>query len=168
MNLNKLYDILDDTTVPLRHGEVVSEKTKDGIHVVQIDAMPHKDDPEAADLHKVDMILLSVGVHMGRAQERKAELVEFLKSFDDQAMLAGGPSYIHMGAAIGDQGAAFRLFALGQALDLWRVVTPKAFGMQGEEAERAAGLGYVLITGWRPETSEAPKPEAPKPEAPAA
>lgn len=158
MNTSKLYQILNETTVQLRKGEVVHgtpelvsainegrEELPGG--VVTIDAMPHES--EAGELKPIDCFFLTVGVDMAKAEARRAEFIDLLDNYPNAEELARGPSYIAVGAAIGDQGAAFQLFALGAALGLWSIITPGAFGLTGEEAQCAAGSGFIMITGYR-------------------
>lgn len=160
MDFDKLYKILNETTVQLRKGEVVhgDKHLVDAINegrdlkevaggVVTIDAMPPMS--AAPNLEKVDLEFLVIGVDKAKAEQRKAELIELLNNYPDPASLAGGPSYITVGGEIGDQGAAFQLFALGKVLGLWDVITPATFGMEGEEARRAAGSGFVMMTGYK-------------------
>jgi hypothetical protein len=161
MNFNRLYEILNETTVQLRKGEVIHgdkplvDAIKSGVEsdkltggVVTFDMMPSV--AEAADdLEKVDLEFLVIGVHKARAKQHRAELIGLLNTYPDPEQLAGGPSYITVGAEIGDQGAAFQLFALGKVLGLWDVITPAKFGMVGEEATRAAGNGFIMMTGYR-------------------
>lgn len=33
-------------------------------------------------------------------------------------------------------------------LDLWTVITPEALGIVGEEAQKLAGMGMVMISGF--------------------
>lgn len=161
MDLDRLYKILNETTVQLRKGEVIhgskplvdaikagaeSDKLPGG--VVTFDMMPSV--PEAADgLEMVDLEFLVIGVDKAKAEQHRAELVGLLNTYPYPESLAGGPSYITVGAEIGDQGAAFQLFALGKVLGLWGVITPATFGMTGEEAKRAAGSGYIMMTGYK-------------------
>ena len=44
-----------------------------------------------------------------------------------------GPSYIELGAWIGDQGLALALMGLGSALGIWGIITPQTLGIEGEE-----------------------------------
>lgn len=161
MNLDRLYKILNETTIQLRHGEVIhgtpelvdaikagNDLDKSPGGVVTFDMMPHKDEA-SSDLEKVDCHFLTIGVDKAKAEQHRAELVEILKTYPNPAELAGGPSYIAVGATIGDQGAAFQLFALGKALKLWDVITPKTFGMTGAQADQAAGVGYIMCSGWK-------------------
>lgn len=157
MDLKRLHEILVETTVQVRKGEVVhgdahlvqqvnEDKTElTGGGTVTFDLMPAESDLKPG-LEIVDLTLLKVGVDKERAEQHRDELVELLKQLP-QGQLAAGPSYIAVGAIIGDQGAAFQLFALGHVLKLWKVVTPKTLGITDpKEAEHAAGLGWVMIT----------------------
>lgn len=148
MNLDRLYKILSETTVQLRKGEPVTRGTiAPGIESVTLDFNP----PVAAarpDLEMVDLVLLVVGVDKVKAEEHKAELLEILATYPQPERLVGGPSYIEVGAEIGDQGAAFQLFALGKVLGIWGIVTPGVFGVSGEQALELAGSGMVMITGF--------------------
>lgn len=164
MDLKKLYEILNETTIQLRKGEVIhgtpelvdaikSAETPEDFGklpggVMSFDMMPHADEAKP-DLEKIDLHFLTIGVDKQKAEQRRAELVEILKTYPNPDELAGGPSYIAVGAAIGDQGAAFQLFALGQALNLWDVITPKKLGLEGALADQAAGVGYIMCTGYR-------------------
>lgn len=161
MNLERLYEILSATTVQLRKGAAVHgaahlvsalkegrDLSKELGGVLIIDAMPHESEAPP-EFEKVDLCLLTIGVRKAVAENHKAELIALLNNYPDPDSLAGGPSYITVGAEIGDQGAAFQLFALGKVLGLWDIITPALFGMKGEEATRAAGGGYIMITGFR-------------------
>lgn len=161
MDLRRLYEILGETTVQLRKGEMVHgdkhlvDAIKEGKEidklpggVVTIDAMPPLD--EAPDtLEKVDMEFLVIGVDKAAAEKHRAELVAILNTYPAPERLANGPSYIEVGAEIGDQGAAFQLFALGKVLGLWEVITPASMGMTGEMARQMAGNGFVMMTGFK-------------------
>lgn len=66
-----------------------------------------------------------------------------------------GPSYIHLGAWIGDQGVALRFMGLGAALGLWSIILPLDFlGISRDEAKEEdlkladimAGNGCVALT----------------------
>src|SRR4051812_6313773 len=123
MDLDRLYKILGETTVQLRKGDAVEGSPelvaafKAGETdtrnlpggVLEIYAMPHETEA-ATDLDKVDLVFLTIGVSRAKAQEHKAELITLLDSYPQPAQLAGGPSYVAVGAEIGDQGAAFQLF----------------------------------------------------------
>jgi hypothetical protein len=144
----RLYDILAQTTVLLRKGDVVTTRQEGPIEVVTIDAMPHTDEV-GPELEKVDCELVVIGVDKTEAEKIKPQLIAALADYPEPDRLAGGPSYIDVGAVIGDHGMAFQLFALGKVLGLWDVITPTRLGLSGEEARNLAGLGMVMMTGWK-------------------
>jgi hypothetical protein len=151
MNTDRLYEILRDCTIQLRTGETTTTEQLPGLTVHTINFNPHESEARP-DLEKVDLVLLKVGVDKAKAEGHKAELVSLLRRFPDPGMLRGGPSYIHMGGAIGDQGAAFQLFALGKVLKLWDIITPLTLGFDdGPDAIDMAGKGAVWISGFRGE-----------------
>jgi hypothetical protein len=150
MNLDRLYSILRDTTVQLRKGAEVEHERVGHVDVTHVWAMPHESEA-APDLVKVDCALLVIGVDKTRAEAHRAALVALLNEYPEPDRLAGGPSYIELGAALGDQGAAFQLFALGQVLGLWTVITPRALGFDDDASIREmARRGLVMISGYRP------------------
>ena len=62
--------------------------------------------------------------------------------------LAEGPSYIEMGAALGDQGLALMAIGLGELLGLWQAMTPAKMGISDPAmAAELAGRGMVMCTG---------------------
>ncbi len=170
MNIDRLYKILSETTVQLRKGEEIEGdpqlvdaiknfKKGDGVDKlpggsVHIYAMPHESQTNDG-IEKVDCHFITVGVDKAKAEAHKAELVAILKEWPSEAWgspvpkLEEGPSYIHVGGVIGDQGAAFQLFALGKVLGLWDIVTPAKFGITGPEASQMAGNGFVMMSGFR-------------------
>lgn len=148
MNLDRLYHILHDTTVQLRKGAEVEERRVGNVQVTEVYAMPHEAQAENS-IEKVDCHFIVVGVDKAKAKQYKNELIAILKTYPQPGRLAGGPSYIEVGAEIGDQGAAFQLFALGQVLGLWKVITPEKLNFTGPEAHQMAGLGFVMISGFK-------------------
>ncbi|MFL6728093.1 MAG: hypothetical protein ACJ8FS_16500 [Sphingomicrobium sp.] len=165
MDTAKLYDILRKTTGQLRKGEVYegspgmvayanagdfSEPAPGG--VLEIYDMPKDSDPGFDGLEKVDLHFVTIAVNKEEAEHQRDALVAVLDTWPDPERLAAGPSYIEVGGVIGDQGAAFELFALGKVLGLWSIITPETFGMTGAEARQAAGAGYIMCSGYRPTT----------------
>lgn len=153
MDKDRLYEILAETTVQLRKGAEEEEREAGPMRVVEVFAMPHE--AEAGEgIEKVDMELLVVGVDKAAAERRKADLLDVLRQYPQPDRLAAGPSYIEVGAQIGDQGAAFQLFALGKVLGLWDVMTPARFGLTGADARAMAGTGFVMMTGFHDPAAE--------------
>ncbi|OGN21397.1 MAG: hypothetical protein A2915_00975 [Candidatus Yanofskybacteria bacterium RIFCSPLOWO2_01_FULL_41_34] len=164
MNLDRLYQILRETTVQLRKGEEVEgdpklvdavKNFKEGDDIdklpggsIHIYAMPHESQAKNG-IEKVDLHFIVVGVDKAKAEQIKDELVAILKTYPQPERLAGGPSYIEVGGEIGDQGAAFQLFALGKVLGLWDIITPEKLGFTGPEASQMAGSGFVMMSGFR-------------------
>ncbi|MDP3947349.1 MAG: hypothetical protein Q8Q41_01505 [bacterium] len=164
MDFDRLYQILGETTVQLRKGKEIEGDTqlvealknfKEGDNVdnlpggsAHIYAMPHESQAKSG-VEKVDLHFLVVGVDKVKAEECKGELVAILKTYPQPERLASGPSYIEVGGEIGDQGAAFQLFALGKVLGLWDVITPEKLGFTGSEADNMAGMGFVMMSGFR-------------------
>lgn len=128
MNLDKLYQILRETTFQIRKVEEI------------------EDDQE---IEKVDCHFITVGVNKIKAEAYKDKLVAILKTYPRPERLAAGPSYIEVGGEIGDQGTAFQLFALGKVLGIWDVITPAKLGITGPEADQMAGMGLVMISGFK-------------------
>lgn len=164
MDTSKLYAILRETTVELRKGAVFegtpslvaqaeagAEKLRGG-GVLEIYAMPHVDEaPE--NIERVDVEFEVIGVDRDKAEARRGEFIALMDSYPQPERLAGGPSYIEVGAEIGSQSGAFQMFALGKVLGLWDIITPSKMGFAGEEARQMAGSGFIMITGYRPQTS---------------
>lgn len=145
-SIGKLHQILETCTVPLRKSSVVEQRETAGLQVTEINAMPHVD--ERPDLMAIDLDILVVGVNVTEAKKHRQALIAILEEWPNDS-LKSGPSYIDVGADLGDQGMAFQLFAMGEVLGLWRVITPTRLGLSGKDAEYAAGIGYVLIAGYK-------------------
>lgn len=160
MNLNRLYEILAETTTELRKGEVFEgtsslvEQAKAGTDelkgggTLEVYAMPHVDEAKPG-LEKVDVEFMVIGVDKAIAERHRGELVKLLNKYPNPERLAGGPSYIEVGGVLGSQSAAFQLFALGKVLGLWDVITPATMGFTGLEARDMAGKGFVMMSGFR-------------------
>jgi hypothetical protein len=143
MNLNQLCAILDECTVELRNGPEMHEREEGTAPQIFMNG-------GRADLEEVDLWFLVVGVDKARAQARKAQLKELLKTYPEPAVLTGGLfSYITVTLEIGDRSAVFRLFALGKVLGLWDVITPVTLGLHEERAHDAAGRGFVMCAGFQ-------------------
>src|SRR4051794_4650173 len=117
MNTDRLYEILRDTTTELRKGRVFEgapslveqagrgDDELIGGGVLEVYAMPHVNEAPPG-IVKVDVIFEVIGVDKQRAEQHRAELIALLNDYPDPAELAGGPSYIAVGATIGSQSGA--------------------------------------------------------------
>jgi len=143
MDLDRLDQILDEVSILLRKGEVVERHGG----VTEIYAMPHTS--EAPSLEKVDCHFIDVGVDKDKAEKYRDELISILKTYPNPERLEGGPSYIEVGGIIGSQDRALQLFAVGEVLKFWKVVTPEKLGITGAKANMLAGSGLVMISGFK-------------------
>lgn len=100
-----------------------------------------------APVHSVDVHFFWVSK---RGEPTAQELRVLLEAeYPDVARLRGGPSYIEIGGVIGDQGLALRLIGLGELVGLWKAITPKTIGAEGEQAAQMAGSGFVMAGGMK-------------------
>lgn len=142
LDLNRLYQILSKTTVQLRKGEEVVENKSGAIKVTEVFAMPHEKDAQDG-IVKVDVEFMVIGVDRVMAMLHRGELAVLIPALLPIERIREGPSYIEVGAQIGDQGAALQLFALGQVLGFWKIITPAFLGLSGAEAHQFAGIGAL-------------------------
>lgn len=153
-DVQKLRGIIISCTLPIRKGEEVTTKKGGPIEVVTVDMMPSMAEVEDTklnnDMEMVDCHFLTVGVHLENAAARREEFIEQINNWPNgYSDLSTGPSYIAVGGTLGDQGLAFQMFALGEVLGLWKVITPKGLGIgDPERADRLAGMGYVMMSGY--------------------
>lgn len=71
---------------------------------------------------------------------------------------AGGPSYITIGAWIGSQTLALALMGLIEFHEVGQVITPAHLRIEGEDANRLAGLGMVMCQVNKSALVEVPAP----------
>ena len=148
MDINKVNQILVNTTQLFRKGEPVVKSNNGGIRVVEIWAMPHQSEA-SADLEQVDCHFMIIGVNKAKAEEVRDELVLLLYDYPG-SRLAEGLSFIEVGGMLGDQEMAFRLFALGKVLGFWEIITPEFLGVIGSDADELAGSGMIFTSGYNP------------------
>jgi hypothetical protein len=156
LNLRRLHEILEETTIQFRKGKFIEKSETDNVEVIEVYAMPHKSKAKK-DLVKVDCHFIVIGVDKIKAEKYREELIEILEEYPSPDKLAVGPSYIEVGNAIGSQTAAFQLFALGEVIGLWHVITPETIGITGEIARMMAGSGFVCIDGFKTKKQEVSK-----------
>jgi hypothetical protein len=149
MDTEKLYKILKETTMQLRKGNAMKEDKTEWGRVVHLYFMQHVSEVTDKDVEFVDMHFITVGVNRPQAEKYRDELVALLKTYPNFERFKQGLSYIEVGGEIGDQGAAFQLFALGKVLKLWEVITPEVMGMDGEMADALAGRGFIMFSGYK-------------------
>lgn len=146
----RFYEILDQSVILLRKGSIKEEKTVGGVHVVDVYAMSHRENlrkPEDWDIY--DFVLLEAAVNKEQAEKIKTEFENLLKDYPYPERLIEGPSYIEVGASLGSQDHAFKMFGLGKFYKLWDVITPIKFGLKDPAAARnAAGQGFIMMTGY--------------------
>lgn len=167
MNIERLHQILRDTATQFRKGEMIEGTPalvgalKTGAEIEELPGgvarvydMPRISEIEGDGIEKVDCHFIVIGVDKAKALEHKAELLSLLAEWPTESWgcptrpLTEELNYIEVGGVIGDQGMAFCLFALGQALRLWKVLTPEVvLGMTGPAADMLAGRGFITISG---------------------
>lgn len=131
-DLHELRRILDECTWPTA---VDPEHLPDGCVVVNVH-------------------FFSLAIDKAKTEANKERLIQVLDEYPAEAWghsihdLKEGPSYIEVGGAVDSQDVALRLFAIGEAMGLWTVVTPERVGFEGDEARKLAGSGFVMIDGF--------------------
>ena len=144
--LDEVHEILRLCTKEYRKGDAVIMTPG----VTEVFAMPPIPSPPNDWETVVDCHFIAVGVDNALAKENSDRLVALLNDFPGNVDLHEGPSYIAVGAVLESQSAAFRLFALGEVLGLWGVMTPLTLGITGEFADKMAGAGMIMISGYNP------------------
>jgi hypothetical protein len=154
MNTERLYEILLKTTDQYRRGnEVTVDDSTPGLKVTHIYAMPHVLEAPGDNTHElVDVHFMHIAVNKEEAEKYREEFEALLEEYPEPDRLTGGPSYIEVGAFINSQESALRMFALGEFLKLWTVIIPASLGITGSQADKMAGLGFVMISGYKRET----------------
>lgn len=150
--MNALQDYLQRATTVYRKGDVVSfEPRGSHVDVVVIDAFPAL--PEGLTT-TIDCHYVHVGFTEALAELSHQEFYDLVASATEGVFQymhisdwSSGPSYISIGAWLGDQTLAFQFMACVQAHGLGKVITPASLGVTGERGEAMAGAGYVLLSG---------------------
>lgn len=150
--LHDLAKFVRTATEEYRHGEAVTHSQSGNLHTTEIYAMPHKD--EAEKHVTVDVGFIVVGFTEVAAD--KDRFVELLK-----AALAGegefanisasdfcsGPSYVTVGAWIGSQDLALRLFALIEHYGYGEVMLPRKLGIEAGSDQERSLMGGGMVYG---------------------
>jgi hypothetical protein len=151
--MRELIAYIDAATEVFRKGEIVRPMPSVGpVTVISIEDYPER--PIGREF--IDVHFFTVGfTEMAPTWSHRKffdylvnnPIGEFTNMVREQ--WEGGPSYITVGGWIGSQELALRLFALGQAHQIWKVVTPERLGFTGREADQAAGNGLVMAAGFK-------------------
>ena len=89
-----------------------------------------------ADSLTADQLLAAL---MAAFEQRTGDFAEI-----DLQDFCSGPSYITLGAWLGDQGTAISLIGAGALLGLWDVASPETLGIHGPEADQMRGMGFLF------------------------
>ena len=106
-----------------------------------------------APAHSVSVYFFWVSATNNPTADEFSSLIE--QHYGTVDRLKQGPSYIEIGAALGDQGVALLFMGLGAILGLWTVVTPDLLGARDkQEAKYMVGSGYLMISGYHPPNND--------------
>ena len=145
--MNKLIDLITQSTVAYRKGEVMSTEEYPGLQVTHFYFMPSAGESKTT---LVDVHFFKVGLAPDvNVDDLKVKLVEALDEYPQPERLVGGPSYIESGAELGSQQIALQLYGLGELVGLWEVITPEKLHITGPKADELAGAGLVMMTGYK-------------------
>ena len=146
MNTDELARIARETTTVYRKGEGVKAVQLENVTVVEIQNYPHADTAANA---LIDMVFVEIGVNLPAAQAQRSAIVAAFGDYigpESGLDYRQGPSYLHIGADLGDQETALRLMALCSVLHIGQLMTPMHFGAEGREAQEFAGRGFIYLT----------------------
>ena len=144
MNTERVNEIIEACTQLYR-----KSRSEDG-HYTEMSVMPFAAAMPSVQ-HAVDVHFYIVGVIRVRADYYKEELVDLLCGYPDREMLYAGPSYTQVAYELGSKDMTLRLYALGEYLKCWEVITPESLGFDGDVADQLAkSAGLVLTTGFDP------------------
>ena len=147
-----LEDYVIGATTVFRKGEVVTYSETPNLAVWVIDDFPSmpKGLTTTVDCHFVDVGFTEALAGWDHQQFYDAVIAaeDGLYAAMDVETWRQGPSYITIGAWIGDQTTAFRFMACVQAHGLGHVITPATLGVTDKAAaDNMAGGGMVLLSG---------------------
>lgn len=97
--------------------------------------------------HTVNLAFFEVSARDNPDKDEFVRLIKESKTgeFCDLDMFDGNEhGYMEIGGWIGDQGAALQFLGLGHLLGVWKLFTPAALGLSGDQALQMAGSGYVI------------------------
>jgi len=151
MDLEKLYNIIQDSTEVFRKGAIIGKNEIENIKVKEIYGYKHTNEsPIDENFDKIDMVFVDIVVNKKNAKKYEKDLIAQLNSYPQPDRLASGPSYIELAGAIGiEQEGVLRLMALGKVLELWNIVSGKTIGIDEATAKEMAGQGFLMISGYK-------------------
>jgi len=152
LDWEKIHSLVGSVTGQFRKGEMISKRKVGNVEVTEAFFMPHSDEANTAQVEMIDMVFLNVGIAREEANSIRNELAALLAPAKDVWM--AGPSYIHIGAACGDQGRALDLMALGSYLKFWDLLSPMVIlrlPSDNPTCRQLAGGGMFFVQGWWPE-----------------
>lgn len=149
--LRELEDYVLSSTIVYRKGDVVKHYSMDHVDVISIDNFPElpKGLNTAVDCHFVTVGFTENLATWDHREFYDRTLAAERGAFADMTLEVWeqGPSYITIGAWIGDQTTAFRFMACAQAHGLGHVITPASLGITGTAGDAIAGGGMILLSG---------------------
>ncbi len=151
-SLARLVEVVLMATVPLRTGPSKEVRQEGDVRVEEVMDFPTVAQGIEHGITKTyDMLIFQVGI-MPIADEVKADFIEALRAYPDMGRLAGGPSYIELGAVLSEyddqaQQVAIQMIALGDYYDVWKAVTPVTLGMAREGAAKMVRSGFIMPVG---------------------
>jgi hypothetical protein len=154
--IDGLGQLLIHETIVYRKGAEVTEREVGGVKVVEVFGYPQT--PSRGEL--VDVHFVNVGFTERAADREGLRSVVAAACAEvghndvtvSEHVLAEGPSYILLGAWLGDQELALRFLALAYHYGCAPPpITPASMGLSGPTADELAGRGYVMLGGWKSE-----------------
>lgn len=122
---------------------------KDGLSsvggVVEMYMMPHESEARPG-LVMVDCHFIKVGIDKDLAEIEREHFVAWL---DENMPKDREVGYMELGGIVGSQDMALEIMALGEALGLWKILTPEVMHMPKEMWDPMAGMGMVTVSGYR-------------------
>jgi hypothetical protein len=148
INDKDALNAIHEATQVFRKGGEVTRKKVGNIEVVEVFGYPEtKEATKELELH--DLYFVDVGVDKPKAAELGGAIREWLDQDDERAaLMANGPSYIHMGEWM-EQETALRLFAIGASLGWWKIMNASFIGLD-------PGMGGLYAIPTKDVASEVP------------
>ncbi|MDA2921889.1 hypothetical protein MYX07_01340, partial [Patescibacteria group bacterium AH-259-L07] len=163
MELKRLYEILSEITETARPGEDAGnkkrsslEKQKDlmlkahGLKKVRGKFIQRPAKPDVFEVEegviRVDCHYHIIDVDKAKAEKYYDKIITAIRTHIPQEDFDPDLDYKVAGKKIGGTSPAFRLFAVGHVLGLWRIVTPKTLGITNpQEADQMADAGLIMV-----------------------